>query len=149
MLRRAFVTLAAFALLAAPAHASEGGGEKKEPDLKYVDLSPVALPIVVDGQLVNYVFVYVRIHLNNGANSVKLREKEPYFRDALVRAGHRTPFTKPDDYLVIDTAKLKAALYREAVAISGPGLIKSVEVTSQAPKKRSGLPTPRTAAART
>lgn len=150
MLRRAFATLALFALLAAPAHASGGGGEKKkEPDLKYVDLSPVALPIVANGQLVNYVFVYVRIHLNNGANSVKLREKEPYFRDALVRAGHRTPFTNPDDYRVIDTAKLQSTLYREAVAISGPGLVKSVEVTSQAPKKRSGLPAPRPAAART
>ena len=50
------------------------------------------MPIVVDGQLVNYVFVYVRLNLTSGANATRLREKEPFFRDALVRAGHRTPF---------------------------------------------------------
>ena len=45
------------------------------------------MPIVVDGQLVNYVFVYVRINLKSGADVTKMREKEPFFRDALVRDG--------------------------------------------------------------
>jgi hypothetical protein len=145
MLRRALIVAAPLALLAASAQASEKKDEKT-PVGQYVDLSPVALPIVVRGQLVNYVFAYVRINLTNGANSVKLREKEPFFRDALVRIGHRTPFTKANDYSSIDEAKLAAALTREATAIAGPGAIKSVVVTSQSPQKRITMPRRKSAA---
>jgi hypothetical protein len=145
MLRRALFVAAPLALLAASAQASEKKDEKTAVG-QYVDLSPVALPIVVRGQLVNYVFAYVRINLTSGANSVKLREKEPFFRDALVRIGHRTPFTKADDYSSIDEAKLAAALTRAAAAIAGPGAIKSVVVTSQSPQKRIPMPRPKSAA---
>jgi len=133
--------------LAPGAQASEPKAEKQEVG-QYVDLSPVALPIVVRGSLVNYVFVYVRINLKTGANPVKLREKEPFFRDAMVRAGHRTPFTKADDYTVIDVPRLQSTMMREAIAIAGPAAIKSVVVTSQTPKNRMGLPKPPVAAAK-
>src|SRR5690349_10869581 len=106
MHRRALFAAAPLALIAAAAHApaKKEGGDEKSPVGQYVDLSPVALPIVVDGRLVNYVFAYVRINLTLRANSVKLREKEPFFRDALVRAAHRTPFTKAGDYSTVDEA---------------------------------------------
>jgi flagellar basal body-associated protein FliL len=107
---------------------------------QYVELQPVGLPIVVKNQLVNYVFVYVRINLTSGANVARLREKEPYFRDALVRAAHRTPFTLPSDLSKIDADKLTATLAREAAGIAGPGQIASVVVTSQAPRRRVGSP---------
>jgi len=145
MHRRALIAAAPLALYAAAARASgakEEGGDEKTPVGQYVDLSPVALPIVVDGRLVNYVFAYVRINLTLRANSVKLREKEPFFRDALVRAAHRTPFTKPGDYSVVDEARLSAVMMREAAAITGPGMVKSVVVTSQSPKKRIPVPRP-------
>jgi hypothetical protein len=141
MHRRALIAAAPLALFAAAARASEKKDEKS-PVGQYVDLSPVALPIVVGGQLVNYVFAYVRINLTTGANSVKLREKEPFFRDALVRAAHRTPFTKPNDYNTVDEARLAAVLQREAAAIAGPGAVKSVVVTSQSPKKHIQTPKP-------
>jgi hypothetical protein len=145
MHRRALIAAAPLALYAAAAQASGGGkqeGDEKTPVGQYVDLSPVALPIVVDGRLVNYVFAYVRINLTLRANSVKLREKEPFFRDALVRAAHRTPFTKAGDYSVVDEARLSAVMMREAAAITGPGMVKSVVVTSQSPKKRIPVPRP-------
>ncbi|MBW8814611.1 MAG: hypothetical protein JF588_14410 [Caulobacterales bacterium] len=107
---------------------------------QYVELQPVGLPIVSKGLLVNYVFVYVRINLTSGANVARLREKEPYFRDALVRAGHRTPFTVPTDLSKIDADKLTAALARDAAVIAGPGQIGSVVVTSQAPRRRVNTP---------
>lgn len=53
-------------------------------------MSPVALPVVSDGHLVNYIYVNLRLTLSPKADADKLREKEPYFRDALVRAAHRT-----------------------------------------------------------
>ena len=137
MIDRRALIVAALALIPGLAAASE----KAEKDVgQYVDLVPVGLPIVADGRLVNYVFVYVRINLTGTANASKLREKEPFFRDALVRAGHRTPFTLAGDYGRIDTARLSATLQREAVAIVGSGQIRSVEVTSQAPRRRVATP---------
>lgn len=120
-----------------------GGGEASDPKKdvgQYVDLLPVGLPIVAGGRLVNYVFVYVRINLTSGANASRLREKEPFFRDALVRAGHRTPFTLAADYGKIDSARLSSTLQREAVTLVGAGQIRSVEVISQAPRRRVATP---------
>ena len=134
------LALGALALAPLPAHASDRKDEGKGDVGQYVDLQPVGLPIVVNRQLVNYVFVYVRINLTSGANVSRLREKEPFFRDALVRAGHRTPFTKANDLGAVDVAKLTAALGRDAAAIAGPGQIRSVVVTSQAPRRRARLP---------
>jgi len=141
MFRASMIAAAVLALSVAPAAGAEDKGAPKEIG-QYVDLAPVALPVVVRGQLVNYVFVSVRIILASSANAGKLRSREPYFRDALVRAGHRTPFTRPDDYLSLDTAKLKAALYREAATLTDPRDIQSIVVVSQAPKTRTGIPTP-------
>ena len=113
--------------------------EKKEGKVdagQYVELQPVGLPIVSGGRLVNYVFVYMRINLTSSASASRLREKEPFFRDAMVRAAHRTPFTLASDLGKIDQARLIAAVTRDAIAIAGPGQIKSVILTSQAPRRR-------------
>ncbi|HEX2559291.1 hypothetical protein [Phenylobacterium sp.] len=136
MLRRALIA-APLALIASAAQAEA----KKEAEAigQWVDLSPVGLPLIVGGELVNYVFVYVRINLTRSANALKLREREPFFRDALVRAGHRTPFTVPGDYVSLDSAKIAAAMKREAVAIASPKDIASVVVLRQTPKRRSNL----------
>ncbi len=131
MIRRFLTPLLALTL-ATPALAAEKPAPKEVG--QYVDLSPVALPIVVNGRLVNYVFVSVRILLSGQANTPKLRAKEPFFRDALVRLAHRTPFTNAKDYQAVDVPRLQAALLREAVVIGG-GDVKGVEVVSQTPKK--------------
>lgn len=139
MLRRALFA-AVLTLVASGAMASEAPKEAKGDVGQYVDLQPVGLPIVFKGQLVNYVFVYVRINLTSSANAARLREKEPFFRDALVRAGHRTPFTVPGDLSQVDAPRLTATLTRDATQIVGPGQIRSVVVTSQAPRRRIGVP---------
>lgn len=138
MLRRALIFAALPLIAGGPALASSKPkeGEPQQDVGQYVDLAPVALPIVVGGKLVNYVFVYVRIVLTSNANTSKIRMREPYFRDALVRAAHRTPFTDPKDYQTIDGPKMQATLMREAVALVGPGNIKGVIITSQTPKTR-------------
>jgi hypothetical protein len=110
---------------------------------QFVDLSPVGMPVVVNGRLVNYVFVYVRINLTPSAELARWRDREPYFRDALVRLGHRTPFTVPSDYTRIDEVRLKAALFQAAAAITGPGAVASIEILpGGGPMRRTGLPKP-------
>jgi len=128
-----------FAALATPALADDV--PKPKADDQSVTLATVALPLVFDGQIVNYVFVSAKVLLTPQADALVLRDKEPYFRDALVRAAHRTPFTRAGDYDHVDEGRLKAALYREAVAIVGPGKIAGVVVLSQTAQHR--VPSPR------
>lgn len=137
MLRRA-LTAAALLCLAAPAVAAEKSGPAQVG--QYVDLQPVGLPIVVRGQLVNYVFVYVRLNLAANTDTPRLRQQEPFFRDALVRMAYRTPFAVPGDYNRIDESRVSAAMMHEAGAIAGPGVIRSVVVTSQTPQHRIATP---------
>lgn len=138
MRRRMILSLALVAATAGSALAAEEKAADVTAGL-YLDLAQVALPIVVGGRLFNYVFVQVRLNLAPGTNSAALRAKEPYFRDALVRAAHRTPFVLPGDGNRIDEAALKRALMVEAARIAGPRAVASVQVMSQTPKKRVSL----------
>jgi hypothetical protein len=140
-MRRALIVLSL--LLATPAAAAEhGGGEKKEVVGQYVDISVVALPVIAQGKLINYVFVSLRLNLNKGVDPVSLREKEPYFRDALVRGAHRTPFTDPKSYIRLDEAALKRFMMAEAARIAGPRAVANVQIVTAQPKQVSGLPKP-------
>lgn len=138
-MKRALI-LAGLSLLGAAA--AQGAAQAAEGEAKtgetgqFVAVSPVAVPVVVDGRLVNYVFVTLRIELAPSANAPKLREKEPYFRDALVRAAHRTPFTLPSDLTRIDETKLKAAMMREAQVIAGAGQVRSIVIVNQTAKSQ-------------
>jgi hypothetical protein len=129
-------------LVGGTATAADHGAPKGAADGQYVDISPVGLPIVYERRLINYVFVSVRLNLTGGANAMTMREKEPYFRDALVKLAHRRPFTRLDDFTVIDEAALRTAMGAEAARIAGPRQIANVQITSQAPQKRAGLPKP-------
>jgi len=140
MLKRLLSLAAPLLILAGGAHAAD---DKKPKEVgQYVDLQPVGLPIVVDGQLVNYVFVYVRVNLQPSADVTKVRDKEPAFRDALVRDAHRTPFVVPTDWQRVDERKLVAAMTRDASLIAGPGVVASVAVTSQTPQRHVMPPRP-------
>ena len=138
MIRSALIS--AILLFAAPG-AAEAADTGPTQVGQYVDLQPVGLPVILRGQLLNYVFVYVRLNLAANVDVSRLRDKEPYFRDALVRMAHRTPFTVPTDYNRIDEGRLTSGLMREASAIVGAGTIRSVVVSSQAPQHR--VPNPR------
>lgn len=144
-MRAAVLALSAALLAVSPALAAHGEKDKKAAPNPTVLMSPVAMPIVVDGRLVNYVFVTIRLGLSAKADSVKLRAMEPYFRDALVRAGHRTPFVRDDNYTVLDDDKLKAALLREANLIAGQGMVVSATINREQSMHFDGLPKPKTA----
>ena len=138
-MRAPTLILAAILALTAFGPALAEGDAKSDVD-QSVKLSPVALPIVVDGRLANYVFVTVKIELNAGVNAIAMSDKEPFFRDALVRAAHRTPFVLKDDYNHIDEVKLKAALLPEAARIAGPGAVRAIDVLTQQAQHRVASP---------
>ena len=101
-------------------------------------IAGVGLPIIAGGRIRNYIFVTVRLHLGGSATPESMRPKEAYLRDALVRAGHRTPFVVSDDWARIDTTALSASLMRSAASIAGRGAVTRVEVVSQTPRRRTG-----------
>ena len=135
-MRRRDLIAATLALSAvAPAAVAEdapAGGQS-------LSMPGVGLPIITGGRLRNYVFVTLRLHLGGSATPETMRAKEAFLRDALVRAGHRTPFVVADDWTRIDPAAVSASLMRSAVAITGRGSVTRVEIVSQAPRRRTGV----------
>lgn len=124
-------------LVAVPAAAEAPPAEAA--NQSYVDVSPVGLPIVVEGRLVNYVFVSLRLWARPGTDVTELRAREPRFRDALVRASHRSPFVVPTDYTRIDEVALTRVMAVEAARIAGSPVFQRVQITSQTPQRRSGV----------
>jgi hypothetical protein len=82
----------------------------------------------------------IRLDLYANADSAKVRAKEQYIRDDLVRMGHRTPFTRQDDYTRLDEAKVRAEVLRFAAASIGPGMVQGVVITKQTSQKLLTLP---------
>lgn len=104
-----------------------------------MSIAGVGLPVIVDGRLRNYVFVTLRLHLGAGQTPQSLRAREPWFRDALVRAGHRTPFVVADDWTRLDERALSGALMAACARIAGRGAVTRVEVVGQSPRRRTGV----------
>jgi hypothetical protein len=133
--RRAFLAVS-LALAATPAWANspkkkEGEGEKVDPVVK---LQPMALPIIVDGRLINYVFVQLNLTLKPDVPTTVFEGKEPMLRDAIVREAHGKPFVRPDSYSAIDEARLKASILRETNSLIGPGKTALVTLVKQTPR---------------
>jgi len=135
MNRRALILAVAGAALSGPALASPSAETLAQP--VSFNLTGVGLPIIVGGRVRNYIFVVLKLHLGQGHALDAVRAKEPYLRDALVRAGHRTPFVLADDWNQVDAEALSASLIRSADALIGKGAIARVEVVSQAARRRT------------
>ncbi|WP_165187984.1 hypothetical protein [Caulobacter soli] len=137
--RRAFLT-ASLALLATPAFARSAKKEKKEgkegeaaPD-PVIKLQSMALPVIVNGKLINYVFLQMTLTLKEGVLPVVFEGKEPMLRDAIVREAHSKPFVRPDSYVALDETRLKASILRETNGLIGPGKVALVTIVKQTPR---------------
>lgn len=139
MRRRDLLSVAAV-LPAAAVASTAVASEKPAAGGATLNISGVGLPIIAGGRVRNYVFVSMRLHLGGSATVESMRGKEAYLRDALVRAGHRTPFVVPNDWTLIDTNALSASLIRSAATIAGRGSVSRVEIISQAPRWRIATP---------
>lgn len=141
-MRRFLFAVAAFTLVASAAGASEPA--KKATAESFIDITPIPVPIIADGRLVNYVLLHVRLNLSSSADISKLRDKEPLLRDALVRSVHRSPLTDKADFYRIDEALLKQSIARDVAPVIGARNIASVQVTKQQSTKRMGVARPKT-----
>jgi len=135
--RTLIVASLALAGTAEPAAASGPTGDQG--GAPALNISGVGLPVIEGGRLRNYVFVSLRLHLGAGKTPEQMRPKEAYFRDALVKAAHRTPFLVPGDWTRLDGAALQRSLMASANQIGGRGSVARVEIISQTPRRRTGV----------
>ena len=136
MKRRALIQAGALLTVSAVAGGVQAS-EKAAPAAAVLNLPGMGLPIITDGRVRNYVFIVLKLHLGAGHTVEAVRAKEPYLRDALVRAGHRTPFVLADDWNQLDVQALSASLIRSADTLIGKGAIARVEIVSQAARRRT------------
>ncbi len=129
-------TLALAGAVATSASASEDAASEGTPSL---NIAGVGLPIISGGRIRNYVFVTIRLYLGGGQTPETMRAKDPYFRDALVRAAHRTPFVVADDWTRVNETAISAMLMSAAPAISGAGSVVRADVVTQTPRRRTGV----------
>jgi hypothetical protein len=141
MRRRDIFALGTLALAAtAASQASAGGPTSSSGSVSpSLNIGGVGIPIIAGGRIRNYVFVTIRLTLGEGQTPEALRSKEPYFRDALVRQAHRTPFVLADDWTRVDSDAISTWLMRAAPSISGANSISAAEVALQTPRRRTGV----------
>jgi hypothetical protein len=135
--RRSLLSLAVAASMGGPALANsekkkEGEGQALDPTYK---LGSMTIPIIVNGRVVNYVFVALTLRLTSGAEVEGFKSQEPALRDAIMRAAYRTPFVRPDTWQEVDGPRLQAFVLSQCAALFGKGKVAAVEIAKQVPRK--------------
>lgn len=130
--RALLFSLTAIAAVSAMPALAEDQANAADPSVK---LATVGIPVMSGNQVVNYLFLSIRINLTAKANESKLRDMEPYFRDALVRVSHSVSFGQADHSDLLDEQRFKTVMTAEWSKITGPGAIKSIDILSQSPKR--------------
>lgn len=138
---RKFTLLAAIAASSLTVGSANAAGAPKKEAAEagdpYVRLAPVAIPVFENQSVVNYIFLTVKLNLTPKADVSKLREKEPYFRNQLMQAAYKTSFALPDKRDTLDEVRFKKMMMTELSQVSGPGMLQSIEIVSQTPKRRA------------
>jgi hypothetical protein len=101
----------------------------------------IAVPVVREGRLVNYLFVTLRIDIANGVDLWRTRERAHFLRDSLVRAAHRTDLVDParDDQLNRPAAlAVFRAAAQEALGARAVRAITIADVRSSRPTRSAG-----------
>lgn len=122
------------------AKAKEKGGEQGERlSSRSMDAPYLAVPVVRDGQLVNYLFVSIRIEISNNVDLWQTRERAHFLRDALVRASHSNDLADPADNNALNEARA-LQVYRAAAAQSlGERAIGAVTIVATYSSQGSGI----------
>lgn len=140
-MRRRDLIAAGTVLAAAATSAAAAPSSDAPPEAPTLNLVPLGLPVITGGRLRNYVFVNLRLHLAGGQTAEAVRPHDPFIRDALVKAAHRVSFAAGEDWTRLNERVLVAAAMAAARVVAGDGVITSVEVLNQAPRRRTGMQT--------
>ena len=119
----------------ASGHRQNGGGDVS----RTMDAPYLAVPVVRDGQLVNYLFVSLRIQISPRVDLWRTREKAQFLRDALVRASHANALADPNNNNALNQA-LAIQVYRQAaIQTLGAEAVAGVIIVSTYSSLGSGI----------
>jgi hypothetical protein len=135
-------------LLAGLANAS-GGGEKAKAkgeteegastSARSMDAPYLAVPVVRNGQLVNYLFVSIRIEIAAGVDLWRTRERAHFLRDALVRASHANDLVDPNDSNTLNEARAIEVYRAAAIQALGERAVGPVSIVATYSSQGSGI----------
>lgn len=146
-MKRALIAILASTLLVGLAYASgppaqekEKGGEAESADTsRSMDAPYLAVPVVRDGVLVNYLFVSIRIEIAPGVDLWRTRERAHFLRDALVRASHANDLADPRDNNALNEARAIAVYRAAAIQALGERAIAGVSIVATYSSQGSGI----------
>ncbi len=143
--------LIASTLMAGLASASGGGGEGKEKGAegaegeeaaassRSMDAPYLAVPVVRNGQLVNYLFVSIRIEIAPGVDLWRTRERAHFLRDALVRASHANDLADAADNNALNDSRAIAVYHAAAVEALGAQAVGAISIVATYSSQGSGI----------
>lgn len=102
-----------------------GGASARSMDAPYL-----AVPVVRDGQLLNYLFVSIRVEIAPGVDLWQTREKAHLLRDALVRASHANSLADARDNNLLDQARAIQVYRAVATQVLGERAVGPVTIIS-------------------
>lgn len=115
---------------------AEGGEQLSS---RSMDAPYLAVPVVRDGQLVNYLFVSIRIEVSQGVDLWRTRERAHFLRDALVRASHSNDLTDPNDSNALNEARAIEVYRAAAIQALGESAVGPVTVIATYSSQGSGI----------
>jgi hypothetical protein len=135
-------------LLAGLANAS-GGNEKakakgeteegQQLSSRSMDAPYLAVPVVREGVLVNYLFVSIRIEIANGVDLWQTREQAHFLRDALVRASHANDLADPADSNALNEARAIEVYRAAAIQALGERAVGPITIVATYSSQGSGI----------
>jgi flagellar basal body-associated protein FliL len=141
--------MTASTLLAGLANASGGSAPKAkekgeaeegaELSSRSMDAPYLAVPVVRDGTLVNYLFVSIRIEVANGVDLWQTRERAHFLRDALVRASHAHDLADPNNTNALNEARALEVYRAAAIQALGERAVGQVSIVATYSSQGSGV----------
>lgn len=126
---------------AAPKAKTAAKGEAADPELssRSMDAPYLAVPVVRDGYLANYLFVSVRVEIAQGVDLWRTREQAHILRDALVRASHAEDLSDPNDPNALNQARAVEIYRAAAVAALGARAVGGVSIVAVYSSQGTGI----------
>lgn len=123
----------------AKAKAKAEGGAEEQLSSRSMDAPYLAVPVMRDGVLVNYLFVSIRIEVANGVDLWRTRERAHFLRDALVRASHANDLSSAQDPNALNEARAIEVYRAAAVQALGERAVGGVSIVASYSSLGSGI----------
>ncbi len=122
-----------------PAPKEGAEGEAAAASARSMDAPYLAVPVVRDGVLTNYLFVSLRIEITNNVDLWATREKAHFLRDALVRASHSVDLADAADTNVLNQARALEVYRAAAVSALGERAVGPISVVASYSSRGGGV----------